>query len=72
MVLMARVTGQGPHGHVYEQDDFGTIVAGWCLGDHEQAWEPDANPVPDERAHIVLGEHTDCPHHGRHEPIKLP
>lgn len=47
----------------------GIVVAGWCLGD--QPWEPDASPVPDERAHIVMGEHTDCPHPGSHEPIKL-
>ena len=46
----------------------GVVVGGWCLG--EQPWRPDANPVPDDRAHIVLGQHTDCPHPGSHEPIK--
>ena len=66
---MARVTGEGRHGHVYQEDDLGVVVAGWCLGD--QPWQPDANPVPDERAHVVIGEHTDCPHPGRHEPIQL-
>jgi len=66
---MARVTGEGPHGHVYEEDFTGVIVAGWCLGD--QPWKRDANPVADDKAHIVLGQHTDCPHHGSHEPIKL-
>jgi hypothetical protein len=66
---MARVTGDGSHGHVYEEDELRVIVAGWCLGD--QPWRPDASPVPDDRAHVVMGAHTDCPHPGRHEPIKL-
>jgi hypothetical protein len=66
---MARVTGEGPHSHVYEEDEFGTIVAGWCLGD--RPWEPSAVPVPADRAHVVLGQHTDCPHHGDHDPVKL-
>ncbi len=66
---MARVTGEGQHGHVYEEDDMGVIVAAWCLGD--KPWSPDANPVPDERAFIVFGEHEECPHPGSHEPVKL-
>ena len=67
--FMARVTGEGEHGHVYEEDDMGVIVAGWCLGD--RPWRSDSNPVPDERAHVVLSREPDCPHAGRHDPIKI-
>ena len=39
---MAKVTGEGAHGHVYQEDDTGVIVAGWCLGD--QPWRPESSP----------------------------
>jgi hypothetical protein len=66
---VARVTGHGPHGHLYEQDDTGVVVASWRPGD--RPWEPGANPVADERAHVVPGERTDCPDPGSHPPVEL-
>ena len=47
----------------------GVIVAGWCRSD--QPWRPDSNPVPDERAHVVLSREPDCRHTGQHDPIKI-
>ena len=66
---MAKVTGEGEHGHVYEESDTGVIVAGWCLGD--QPWRSESSPVPDERAYVILSHDPDCPYPGRHDPIKI-